>query len=190
MLIDIQRLTALRHIAPKSDVRYYLNGVHVQYNSEKDADNLTFTATDGNMLGRFTDTALDDSGEKYSGESFELIVPLETLAAIKVGARHPGTAILTGTGDDWVITDGNTSHRFTPIDGKFPNADIVIPTGEPSNEPAPFNFELLANFTKVSKAMRVPRPGCFQIEYNGMASARVTHYKLPDFIGVVMPFRA
>jgi len=190
MRINLRKLTALTAIIPKKDPRHYLKGVQVKFDCESDGFNLTATATNGYSLGQFKSFAQDhDTGEAYQGESFEIIIPAETLAGVKLKKSACDYADLRENGDRWEIVTDTTTTTFTPVEGVFPDCSRVIPSGSASGEIAQFDIDILASFSKIAKSLGAKRPGCFVIEHNGLNGTRLTHSEVNNFLGVIMPFR-
>jgi DNA polymerase-3 subunit beta len=168
-LIPVNVLKAMSLLASKKDVRYYLNGVLVESNSQ----HTRIVATDGHILGVYqtTETAHND-------EAFSIIIPNEIIAKLD----KKDNFLSTNEQDNWVI-DGIA---FTPVDGKFPDYNRVLPRTDMTNEVAQFNPDFIARFQKVGKLLAnnaVPT-----IAHNGIGSALVD-IGLPNFVGVMMPIR-
>jgi DNA polymerase III beta subunit, central domain len=142
MQIDTKKLKAALAIAPKNQLRFYLNGVH--YNSELNA----LEATDAYCAIRIAKAA---EGELLNKN---LIIPREAAkAAVKQAEQDDIDTI------SLVLRDGGQAKLgsiiFTPIDGDFPNVDKVMPqeyqdTG--AEHPA-FNIYLLNKWRKAQEAM-------------------------------------
>jgi DNA polymerase-3 subunit beta len=178
--INIEALRALLPLAAKKDVRYYLNGVFVDFQRDK----TIYVATNGAVLGLYTETVENEN-------IFDIAVPVDVVKQLK---PKPGTAkwgdltfdpvsntariINPGAGQDF---------GFTPLDGKYPDYTKVIPT-ETSGEVAQFDAELLYLFAQVNKSFGAKYPGRIKIDHNGNAGALV-HLSREEFTGVIMPFR-
>ena len=89
--INARLLKAVALAVTKTETRYYLNGVYVEFF----ADHLTLTATDGHKLiaGRQVrvDTGPGDSAAGQAG----IILPLEMVDKIKLGRKSPDHATLS-----------------------------------------------------------------------------------------------
>jgi len=168
VLITKNVLQAMSILASKKDVRYYLNGVYVIGTLDK----VRFVATDGHILGLY-------QNEDYlPDESFDLIIPNEVIAKLEKNKDH----VLSCEEGKWQIDN----MIFTPIDGKFPDYQRVLPRTNMTNEVAQFNPDFIARFQKVGKLLAnnaVPT-----IAHNGVGSALVD-IGLPNFVGVMMPMR-
>ena len=168
-LIPVNVLKAMSLLASKKDVRYYLNGVYVESNSQ----HTRIVATDGHILGLYQtpETA-------HSDEAFSIIIPSEIIAKLD----KKDNFLSTNEHDNWVI-DGIA---FTPIDGKFPDYQRVLPRGEMTNEVAQFNPDFITRFQKVGKLLG--QKIAPTISHNGGSSALVD-IGLSQFVGVMMPLR-
>ena len=141
-------------------------------------------ATDGHCLGEFI------SPVEITSEPINIIIPLEVIKQFKVAKADPDYCTLTVDGDQHSITlENGAMFPFTPIDGKFPDCQRLLDDNENEKEPAAFDFELLAKFTKLGKALCLEHPGMFVIEHRGNTPAPITHERLAHFRGMVMPFR-
>jgi DNA polymerase-3 subunit beta len=163
-------LQAMSILASKKDVRYYLNGVCVIATE----NHVRYVATDGHILGLYQQDYAEGE-EKALGS---LIIPNETIAKLIKDAD----IILDQINGQWVVG----AQLFTPIDGKFPDYQRVLPRGEISNEVAQFNPDFITRFQKVGKLLA--KNAVPTIAHNGGASALVD-IGLPNFVGVMMPIR-
>jgi DNA polymerase-3 subunit beta len=169
ILIPENVLKAMSLLASKKDVRYYLNGVLVESNSQ----HTRIVATDGHILGIYqtSETAHDD-------EAFSIIIPNEIIAKLDKKKNF----LSTTENGNWSI-DGIL---FNPIDGKFPDYSRVLPKGEMTKEVAQFNPDFITRFQKVGKLLG--QKIAPTISHNGGSSALVD-IGLPQFVGVMMPLR-
>jgi len=168
-LIPINVLKAMSILASKKDVRYYLNGVLVESNSQ----HTRIVATDGHILGIY-----QTSETAHNDEAFSIIIPNEIIAKLD----KKDNFLSTNEHGNWVI-DGIA---FTPIDGKFPDYSRVLPKGEMTKEVAQFNPDFITRFQKVGKLLG--QKIAPTISHNGGSSALVD-IVLPQFVGVMMPLR-
>ena len=98
-------------------------------------------------------------------------------------------------GDNHVeVKDGTTTGigriSITPVDGKFPDINRVIPQ-DPSGEIAHFNYEYLLACQKVNGEFLDNKYPWIKLQHNGLAGAK---FESEDdagnkLIGVVMPVR-
>jgi len=169
ILLPKNSLQAMAVLASKQDIRYYLNGVLVESNSQY----TRLVATDGHLLGIFqiSETAHDD-------KSFSIIIPNEIIAKLD----KKDNFLSTNEHGNWSI-DGIS---FNPVDGKFPDYMRVLPTKPATGETAQFNPELINRFVKCSKLLNGSKLPT--IAHNGGSSALVD-IGIERFVGVVMPMR-
>lgn len=176
MNFEIPKLAWLKAVmfsAAKNDVRYYLNGVMVR--------NGEMAATNGHLL-------LLIKSEKIKSDG-EYIIDNDTLKMILTA--HKGIK-----GDspvevvDSMTTTGSSKISITPVDGKFPDVNRVIPQ-EPSGEIAHFNAEYLLACQKANGEFLGGKYPFVKLQHNGQAGAK---FESEDedgnkLIGVVMPVR-
>lgn len=178
MNINLNKLRAVRKMTAKQDVRYHLNGVCVGRG--------VLVATNGHYLIKAA-----DSGADYDGE---LIVPNDVLDAVfrKLKDRKYkalGEVELNGDGAKWQFrVGGELLEQFTPIDGKFPDWQRVIPDGKAPEEMAQFNWSYLTLFDKAHEELGAKVGGCVLRPF-GDSAALVEFPGFEDVIGVCMPMR-
>ena len=173
-------IKALLLIAPKSDIRYYLNGVCVDVRNGA----ATLVATDGHRL--LAVPVLADNVENAIDGQY--IIPRDVLDAVKpVKLSLRGTLPLTIEIVDTRITiTGATTAASPTIDGCFPDWRRVTPATA-NNEPAQYQPEYIASFGKVGELLGGKKVKCV-IHYNGMGAALVT-FPTSEALGVIMPMR-
>jgi DNA polymerase-3 subunit beta len=190
LTISHDTIKALLLIAPKSDIRYYLNGVCVDVR----AGLVTLVATDGHRLLAVPVSA-DNVEDARNGE---FIIPRDTLEAVKPAKYGKIAAQITielpvmpsGSGTlQTVSVTGTTTATAQVFDNKYPDWRRVTPTSA-SNEPAQFNSEYLGSFGKVSELLGAKtKTGVTAIiHHNGDAAALVT-FPTSQALGVIMPLR-
>lgn len=109
--------------AAVNDIRYYLNGVHFQLAGRR----LVFTGTDGYRLHR-SRIEVEDAEVKDKAEG---IIARQSIArVIEVADRH-STVNIDASTTRFNVTDKETLWTKL-IDGKFPEAERVIPSDRPS----------------------------------------------------------
>ena len=176
-------LRAIASLAPTAEVRYYLLGVHVR----ADQRGIILEATDGHALGRLRISPTAVSAP------VSVILPLDGLKPVIAGGKKTLDDILTVTIDGAAVTivDRTVTHALTPIDGKFPDTDQV--TRKALAAPAemaqfyPQLLERLRACIAIASGADNARPSYSQ---RGQQPCIVTGSELPDFIGLVMPWRA
>ena len=164
-------LKAAMLAAAKKDIRYYLNGVMVR--------NGEMAATNGHM-------ALMVKSEKIKSDG-EYIIDNDTLKMIVtvhkgIKGDNPVEVI------DSMTTTGIGKIHITPVDGKFPDVNRVIPQ-EPSGEIAHFNAEYLLACQKANGEFLDHKYPWIKLQHNGLSGAK---FESEDedgnkLIGVVMP---
>jgi DNA polymerase-3 subunit beta len=174
---------ALLLIAGKQDVRYYLNGVCVDFRTP---GRVHLVATDGHRLMIADVTGSADGGlpERVT----HAIIPRDMLESVKTlkGADLNITLIADEIGAVDVAVQGITTATGKEIDGKYPDWKRLIPRTS-SGAPAQFNAAYIGDWGKVAKLLG-NRDCIAPIAYNGEAATLVG---LPgDCIGIQMPVRS
>lgn len=176
MNFEIPKLAWLKAVmmaAAKKDVRYYLNGVMVR--------NGEMTATNGHMVLLIRSESIKSDGE-YIIDNDTLKMIVTSHKGIK-GANRVEVV-------DSMTTTGSSKIHITPVDGKFPDVNRVIPQ-EPSGEIAYFNAEYLLACQKANGEFLGSKYPWVKLQNNGQAGAK---FESEDedgnkLIGVVMPVR-
>ena len=192
--INARLLKAVALAVTKTETRYYLNGVYVEFF----ADHLTLTATDGHKLiaGRQVrvDTGPGDSAAGQAG----IILPLEMVDKIKLGRKSPDHATLSfdAKGDNLAARflqlkfDATTQSGFE-VEASYPMARKVCPQTI-TGEAAAVDPEIMIVFSKAAKLAGVESTPV--IHQNGLDPALVSWLAdgvLPGCkaFGVAMPMR-
>ena len=107
------------------DVRYYLNGLLVEYKE----GNINAVATDGHRLALAT-TQLKETIEE---EGKRQIIPRKAVLELaKILREDNGNINLSFGNSSLRIKDINLDFSTKLIDGKFPDYEKVLPAGEPN----------------------------------------------------------
>lgn len=169
----------LLHVAPKKDVRYYLNGLHCA--PTPCGKRLMVEATDGHILARI---ATDETAPPAP-----FIVPRELIENLRLKKSDATASIgVVVDGDQVQLFFGGSSVSGRLVDGVFPNTDRVIPRDDPKGEPAQFDPDLLVRLKKCADALGARSRSYPHIAHNGDGnSARVFFDDLPDLVSVIMP---
>ena len=176
MNFEIQKLAWLKAVmmaAAKKDIRYYLNGVMVR--------NGELAATNGHMALLIQSESIKSDGEYIiDNDTLKMIVNL-----YKVVKGDTRIEVV-----DSVAITGKSKISITPVDGKFPDINRVIPQ-EPSGEIAHFNYEYLLACQKANGEFLGGKYPWVKLQHNGQAGAK---FESEDedgnkLIGVVMPVR-
>lgn len=176
-------LRAIAAVAPLIDVRYYLLGVHVR----ADQRGIILEATDGHALARLRISPAPVA------EPVSVILPLKAVQVIAAGGKKTLDDVLTVTidGDKVTVVDASTIHTPAPIDGKYPDTDGITRRAIAAPEAmAQFNPELLERLhacVKMASGADGAMP-CYS--QRGTQPCIVTASELPEFIGLVMSWRA
>lgn len=170
----LSALRALTVLAAKDDIRYYLNGVLIEY-----SPTITrIVATNGHVMGVY-----NDMQENEGSGSF--IIPRSALDLLKPANKLDQVCITReGTGSGSISVIGGASVNFTPVDGKFPDYVRVIPD-KVTGEVAQFNPDYIADFKKAYKLLGAKT---FHIHHNGHGGA-IVDFARDDFLGILMPMR-
>ena len=178
-------LRAIASCAPAVDVRYYLLGVHVR----ADARGIILEATDGHALARLRTSPLPVNAPVSA------ILPLEALKTVTAGGKKTLDDVLTVTVDAAAnrvtIVDRTVTHTLTLIDGQYPDTDQVTRKALASPvEMAQFNPALLEHLHACIKTASGADNAIPCYSQRGQNPCVVTCGALPEFIGLVMPWRA
>jgi DNA polymerase III sliding clamp (beta) subunit (PCNA family) len=179
--VNIETLRALLPLAPKNDIRRYLNGVYIDFQPTK----TIYVATNGAVLGLYTEAVENEC-------VFSVTIPGDVVKQLKPksGTAKWGDLIFNPEANTARITNPGAGQDFgfTPLDGKYPDYTKVIPSNT-SGEVAQFDAELLSLFAQVNKALGAKFPGRIKIDHNGERGALVHFARDAAFTGVIMPFR-
>ena len=185
--IPANYLLALQHLAPKKEVRYYLNGVAIIAKSGK----ISLVATDGKVMGCLSKT-------DYEGKDFSCILGNETLKSLSIFKGKEVDFDLHEDKDGFVLKGIANGLVFDAIDGKFPDFERVLHSYNHaySGQAAQLDIELLSKFTSVAKTLGNTKfAGSWRLLHNG-ASNSVGVYKNDAtetgewvWYGVIMPLR-
>ena len=179
--IKQSQLKALLTLAPKSDIRYYLCGIFVEYN----ATTTRLIVTDGHKLGILNHHSEDNQG------AGSLIIPREVIENLpKAGKIDP---LLIFTKEEkagyWKITGMGIQTIFAQIEGTYPDYRRVCQFTTDGTV-ANFNYEYLTQFLKVQHLLGGSKFATLNLYQNGNSSALVHLAGVDNFVGVVMPMRA
>lgn len=168
--MDANVLHAMALLAAKKDIRPYLNGILVEWNSTT----TRVVATDGHKLGIYN---LPNQNNPTSGS---VIIPLDALAGLK------GDVIIGAN----TLTTADSVKTFTPVGGRFPDYPDyarLVPKEKASGIAGNFNGDYMAQFQKVAKMLG--KKGDNAVFYhNGERDATKVRVNGDDnFLGVIMP---
>jgi len=189
--IHAEVIKALLITAPKSDFRYYLNGILL----EVQADHAALIACDGTMLLAVPLPSDAIEGERIVGDYIIPRTLLESVKPAKVGRtvlpfELEVTASTGAQGQTiYALTLKGATHGMgAPVEGKFPDWRRVIPA-EASGEVAQFDAHLVARFGDIYDALGGSKKFCAPvIHHNGNCAALVSNLG-HSALGVIMPLR-
>jgi DNA polymerase-3 subunit beta len=176
-------LDAMLLLAGKKDIRYYLNGLNIEWNSE-----LTrVIACDGHKLGIFQAAAPDNRG------AGSITIPRDAIESLPKKCSVLTFSQVTET--HWAIDTGTATIKFAPCDSKYPDFRRVvhpIQTSGTSGVAGGFNLEYLNQFEKCGNLLagrKLSIGNRLHLHHNGDAAALVLLNCVDGFAGVVMPMR-
>jgi len=181
--INQNALDALLLIAGKKDIRYYLNGIYIEY----DATTTRVIGCDGHKLGIYQVASENNSG------AGSIIIPRHTIENLP---KKAGNLIFSNIeGNRWRIDAQNCAVYFTPEDAKYPDFRRVVhglQTAGTSGVAAGFNLEYLNQFEKCGNLLagsKLRVGNRLHLHHNGDGAALVLLNCVDGFAGVVMPMR-
>jgi len=207
--VDLQKMTALKLLAGKDDIRYYLNGVCV----EATVSETRLLATTGYMAGMVRNGGFNLQTNVMADDGYVgFIVPNDVLDKInwKAGKLAPLATILVdswevptseGVGDEGpgikkiqcvLRTVDGATYPFSALDGKFPDIRRVMPWGDRTEQGigAHINPVYIAAFDKFAKLYTGKRDATLRLGYDGANNVvQVLVTGAPFFIGCIMPMR-
>jgi len=174
-------LDAMLVLAAKKDIRYYLNGLHIEYSPE-------FTrviACDGHKLGIFQ-AAAENIGMGA------LTIPREVIEGLPKKCHILAISEIDSAGL-WQIDTGSATIKFAPCDSKYPDfRRVVNQANKTSSEAAGFNLTYLNEFEKCGNLLagsKLKVGNRVRIHHNGQNGALITLNCVDNFAGVLMPLR-
>ncbi len=185
--VQQKNLKAVALAMATTDIRYYLNGVKLEFNGQE----ARLIATDGHRLHM----VIEDRGGELN-EPVSFIVPADMVKACCKAKAPKGRQIveiefsIDGQRIEAALPDGSTISN-TALDGRFPDYCRVIP-GESSYECSPSFYnpdyivdavQGLREYLEIGKKS-FPAVGFAQ---RGSASGVLS---VPGFTAIVMPMRA
>ena len=180
-----KQLKAMSRLAATSDIRYYLNGLHVVQNNR----GTYIEATNGHMLGRLL---IDETPIE---NPCSVILPLESVKSLAATGKK-GKENLCYTVDGVkvrVITSTSETMIFQALEGTFPDCDRVVPTltSDSGLEPSTYNPEYIQAFADCANDLRGHKANgiTVQIKQRGNDSGIVNIDSDSLFIGIIMPMR-
>lgn len=176
-------LDAMLQLAGKKDIRYYLNGVYIEF----DATTTRAVGCDGHKLGIYQAAAPDNRGNG------SIIIPRDVIENLPKKAGILTFSQVTET--HWAIDTGAATIKFVPCDAKYPDFRRVvhpIQTAGTSGVAAGFNLEYFNQFEKCGNLLagtKLRVGNRLRLHHNGDGAALVLLNCVEGFAGVVMPMR-
>ena len=188
-IINVKQSTldAMLLIAGKKDIRYYLNGVYIEWNNV-----LTrAVGCDGCKLAVMNETRDDNQG------AGSIIIPRDVIERLPKRPKNDAIVSITCTGVDdskrWAIVAGGVSINFTPCEDRYPDWRRVTHGIKTSGEAAGFNLDYLMSFEKAGVILgggKLRAGGSrVRVHHNGSQGAIVTLDGIDGFAAVVMPLK-
>jgi hypothetical protein len=187
-IIHIQQSTldAMLLIAGKKDIRHYLNGVYLEWNS-------TLTRAvgcDGHRLAVKQHFVEDNAG------AGSIIIPRDVIERLPKRPKNDALVQITCTGVEdskrWAIVAGGVSINFTPCEDRYPDWRRVTHGIKTNGEAAGFNLDYLMSFEKAGVILgggKCRIGSRVRVHHNGSQGAIVTLDGIDGFAGVVMPLK-
>lgn len=171
--IQIKTIKALLHFTAKKDIRYYLQGVHI----EQGPTGTYAVATNGHFIAI---ARIDTQAQTPAS----VIVESGQLAATIKGAK--GAAMIDADGARVTIKTTAGETTAGAIEAKYPDWRRVIRAPQ-TGEQAYFNPEYLATVQKAAREYHGNKSALYHVTQNGN---RVGHCDIDDDLQVfVMPVR-
>jgi DNA polymerase-3 subunit beta len=176
-------LDAMLLLAGKKDIRYYLNGLNIEWNSEI----TRVIACDGHKLGIFQAAAPDNRG------AGSITIPRDAIESLPKKCSVLTFSQISET--HWQIDTGAATIKFAPCESKYPDFRRVvhpIQTSGTSGVAAGFNLEYLNQFEKCGNLLagsKLRVGNRLHLHHNGDGAALVLLNCVDGFAGVIMPLR-
>ena len=180
-------LDAMLLIAAKNDIRYYLNGVYIEWNNV-----LTrAVGCDGHRLAVKQQFVEDNQG------AGSIIIPRDVIERLPKRPKNDAIVSITCTGVEdskkWAIVAGGVTINFTPCEDRYPDWRRVTHGIKTSGEAAGFNLDYLMSFEKAGVILgggKLRAGGSrVRVHHNGSQGAIVTLDGIDGFAAVVMPLK-
>tara|TARA_R110000868_G_scaffold93306_1_gene258246 strand:+ start:1587 stop:2228 length:642 start_codon:yes stop_codon:yes gene_type:complete len=174
-------LDAMLLLAGKKDIRYYLNGLYIEY-----APAFTrVVGCDGHKLGIYQ-AAAENTGNG------SIIIPRDVIENLPKGNKEFLLGFTKLEGNQWQIITGAASINFAPCEGSYPNFRSVAQGVKTTGEAGGFNVEYLSQFEKCGNLLAGSKSKAGNrvcIHHNGTSGALIVLNGVENFAGVLMPLR-
>jgi DNA polymerase-3 subunit beta len=183
--VSINALKGLDLLAGKQDIRYYLNGVNIEFSESC----TRLVATNGHILG--IENLTQNLVNTGAGS---LIIPSDIIKALKPVSKNADIVQIKeipnpygSCGKYWEIDNYGVKTTFAGIEGKFPDYARVVSGAKTSGQAAQYNPDYLATFLKAAKLLTGAKTPEIELMQNGHSAALINIVGLASFIGVIMP---
>lgn len=174
-------LDAMLLLTGKKDIRYYLNGLYIEY-----APAFTrVVGCDGHKLGVYQ-AAAENTG------SGSLIIPRDVIENLPKGNKEFLLGFTKLECSQWQIITGAASVNFAPCEGTYPDFRRVTHGVKTTGEAGGFNLEYLNQFEKCGNLLAGSKSKAgsrVRIHHNGTSGAMIVFNGVENFAGVIMPLR-
>lgn len=184
--IKVSQLKGLVELAGKKDIRYYLNGVRVEFRH----DLTRLIACEGHILG-----LLNIKAENQGLGA--LTIPREFIENLPKASKKSDPLITISQNTEnptfWHCEYDNIKTSFYEIEGKYPDYTRVLQPIKTSGKPSQFNDQFISAFKKCGLALTFLHKDNFfpEIIHNDNSSALVELPTLQgQFVGVIMPLKS
>jgi len=177
--VSINALKGLDLLAGKQDIRFYLNGVNIEFSESC----TRLVATNGHILGieNLTQNLVNTGADS-------LIIPSDIIKALKPVSKNADIVQIKQTdAGHWEIDNYGVKITFTALEGKFPDYARVVSGAKTSGQAAQYNPDYLATFLKAAKLLTGAKTPEIEVMQNGHSAALINIVGLASFIGVIMP---
>lgn len=168
-------------LAGKKDIRYYLNGLYIEY-----APAFTrVVGCDGHKLGIYQ-AAAENTGHG------SIIIPRDVIENLPKGNKEFLLGFTKLEGSQWQIITGAASINFAPCEGTYPDFRRVTHGVKTTGEAGGFNVEYLSQFEKCGNLLAGSKSKAGNrvcIHHNGTSGALIVLNGVENFAGVLMPLR-
>jgi DNA polymerase-3 subunit beta len=183
--VSFGHLKALKLFSGKKDIRYYLNGIYVEFNKY----NTIFVATDGHRL---LSAAIYNKETQHGRNTIGAVIPNETIESLLKVKSSINAAIISFQVENNIvkkinIVSDSVKLETLPIDGKYPDFRRVFPDSI-SNEVGHYNFAYLNDFDKAAQYISGVKNAKAILSQNGDKAALVS-LDYQDCVGVICPLR-
>lgn len=193
VIVDRKVLHAISMFQAVKDVRFYLNGVFIEYNEME----TRVAASNGCMIGVYRQDARADVAREIDGNegAGSFVIPSDAVKTV-LAWRSPQITVAPVPNDagrySATSASGNALH-FKAIDASYPDFRRVMQRGPVSGVACQLDPSLLVAFHKAAVALHdgdKKRTPIVAIGWNGESAMPIEVNGDPGFAGILMPIRA